>query len=98
MIANNAKYVLDLDLDEFCGRECDHKGWQILDGKILDGHIPPDIIMPYSTGRFSISGRDSSAVAPKGTIYIADSKTFRFGKSSRFLRRPQKLAKSSPSI
>ena len=50
-------------------------GWQILDGKIVDGHIPPDKIMPYSTGKFSISGRDSSAVAPKGTIYIADSKT-----------------------
>ena len=50
-------------------------GWQILDGKIVDGHIPPDKIMPYSTGRFSISGRDSSAVAPKGTIYIADNKT-----------------------
>ena len=26
MIANNTKYELDLDLDESCGRECDHKG------------------------------------------------------------------------
>jgi hypothetical protein len=26
VIANNTKYELDLDLDESCGRECDHKG------------------------------------------------------------------------
>ena len=26
VIANNTKYELDLDLNESCGRECDHKG------------------------------------------------------------------------
>ena len=41
-------------------------GWQILDGKIVEGHIPPNKILPYSTGKFSVSGRDSTAVATKG--------------------------------
>ena len=48
------------------------KGWQILDGKIVDGHIPPDKIMPYSTGKFSVSGRDSTAVAPKGKVFYCN--------------------------
>jgi hypothetical protein len=27
VIANHTKYELNLDLDECCGRECDHKGY-----------------------------------------------------------------------
>jgi len=69
VIVNNTKYELDLDINESCGRECEHKGWQVLDGKIVDEHIPPDKILPYSTGKFSVSGRDSTAVAPKGKVF-----------------------------
>ena len=28
VIANNTKYELNLDIEESCGRECDHKGKQ----------------------------------------------------------------------
>ena len=47
-------------------------GWKILDGKIIAGHIPPDKIMPYSTGSFSVSGRESCAVAPKGKVFYCN--------------------------
>ena len=61
-ITNNTKYELVLDMDEGCGRECEHKGWQILEGKIVEGHEPPQQIAPYSNGRFSVSGREGTLI------------------------------------
>ena len=72
-IVNNTKYELSLDGEESCERECDHKGWKILDGKIVEGFVPPPIIKPYSTGGFAVSGRDGSAVAPKGKVFYVNS-------------------------
>ena len=66
-IANNTKYELVLDMDEGCGRECEHKGWQILEGKIVEGHEPPQQIAPYSNGRFSVSGREGTYYTDMGT-------------------------------
>jgi hypothetical protein len=70
VIANNSKYELQLDTSVKCGRDvCNHGGWQVLDGKIVDGHEPPQVIKAYENGKFSVSGRDGTAVAPKGKVF-----------------------------
>ena len=71
-ITNNTKYELILNVEENCGRECDHNGWQILEGKIIEGHEPPKKISAYSNGRFSVSGREGTAVAPKGKVFYVN--------------------------
>lgn len=68
-VANNTQYTLCLDEEENCGRECGHKGWQVLEGKIVEGAAPPNEIQPYSSAKFSVSGREGSAVAPKGKVF-----------------------------
>ena len=41
------------------------------EGKIVQGSEPPATIKPFSSGTFSASGREGSAVAPKeGKIFI----------------------------
>ena len=72
LITNNTKHEIKLDLENGCGRDCDHKGWQVLDGKIIEGHEPPKVILPYSTGNFSVSGREGTAVAPKGKVFYSN--------------------------
>jgi hypothetical protein len=68
-LANNTKYELSLDTSKVCGRECGHHGWQVLEGKVVEGLAPPATIQPYSSGHFSVSGREGSAVAPKGKVF-----------------------------
>ena len=53
-------------MDEGCGRECEHKGWQILEGKIVEDQEPPQQIAPYSNGRFSVSGREGTTTTDMG--------------------------------
>ena len=65
-VVNNTKYDLELDTEVDCQRECKHTGWQVQDGKIVEGAEPPPIIKAYDNGRFSVSGREATAVAPKG--------------------------------
>jgi len=72
VVVNNTSSHLDLDLEESCGRECGHKGWQILEGKIVEGFSPPSSIAPHSTGKFSVSGREGTAVAPKGKVFYGN--------------------------
>jgi len=73
-VVNNTDLELHLDTEQDCGRECKHVGWQVLEGKILEGFLPPSIIKPHSTGRFSVSGREGTAVAPKGKVFYRNEK------------------------
>ena len=41
VISNNTEHELILDVNQNCGRECNHKGWQIVDGKIVENFEPP---------------------------------------------------------
>ena len=68
-IVNNTKYPLKLDSSTKCGRECDHAGFQVLDGKIVQGFEPPSSIGAFDHGKFSVSGREGTAVAPKGKVF-----------------------------
>ena len=38
-------------------------------GKIVEGKLPPPIIAAYSMGRFSVSGREASLIAPNGKVF-----------------------------
>ena len=70
VIANNTDFPLDLDLSQGCGgEECNHRGFQVNAGKIVHGFEPPSKIGAHSLGRFSVSGREGSAVAPNGKVY-----------------------------
>ena len=42
------------------------RGFLVTEGKIVQGSEPPATIKPFSSGNFSASGREGSAVAPKG--------------------------------
>ena len=57
-----------LNIEENCG----HEGWKILEGKMVEGAEPPKIIQSYSTGRFSVSGREGTDVAPKGRVFYSN--------------------------
>ena len=72
VITNNTKYELRRDQDKHCGRECHHKGFLITEGKIVEGSEPPDVILPFTFGTFSASGREGSAVAPKGKVFYSN--------------------------
>lgn len=65
-VVNNTAYDLELDTSVGCQRDCTHTGWQVQDGKIVEGCEPPALIKAYDNGRFSVSGREATAVAPKG--------------------------------
>jgi len=65
----NTKHRLELNKDEQCGRECKHGGWQVTAGKIVEEHEPPASIEPYASARFSVSGREATAVAPNGKVF-----------------------------
>ena len=69
---NNTSIQLFLDTEVACGRECGHRGWVVTDGKIVEGRQPPEIIQPYSSARFSVSGRENTAVAPKGRVFYTN--------------------------
>jgi len=71
-VVNNTKYELTLNPDEKCGRECDCFGWQVTAGKIVEGHEPPATIQPFASGRFSVAGREGSAVAPNGKVFYVN--------------------------
>merc|ERR1712062_119538 len=73
-IVNNTAYELALNTEENCGHECNHEGWKILDGKIVKGNEPPEIIPPYTTVQFSVSGRKDTAVAPKGRVFYLNAR------------------------
>ena len=47
-------------------------GWQITDGKIVQGFEPPHLVKSYDYATFSVSGRDTSAVAPKGKVFYVN--------------------------
>jgi hypothetical protein len=67
VIANDSKYELQLDTSVKYGRDvCNHGhgGWTVLNGNIVDGHEPPQVIKAYENGKFSVSGRDS-----KGEVF-----------------------------
>ena len=72
VIANNTKYDLYLDESEQCGRECQCTGWQVTDGKIVAENEPPKVIKAHDNGRFSVSGREGTAVAPKGKVFYCN--------------------------
>lgn len=71
-IVNNTDIALVLDTTQRCQVYCDHGGWQLRAGKIVEGREPPARIDPHTIGQFSVSGRDGSAVAPKGTVYYVN--------------------------
>eukprot|EP00092_Neocalanus_flemingeri_P002007 GFUD01002140.1.p1 GENE.GFUD01002140.1~~GFUD01002140.1.p1 ORF type:complete len:181 (-),score=31.51 GFUD01002140.1:44-586(-) len=68
-VVNDTNFPLQLDQSVGCNRECQCKGWQVTEGKIVEGCQPPDEIPAFSKGLFSVSGRDSSAVAPEGKVF-----------------------------
>ncbi|KAI8895066.1 hypothetical protein BC833DRAFT_567798 [Globomyces pollinis-pini] len=49
-------------------------GFKVVDGKIVEGHSPPKDIAPGSVGKFSVSGREATAVAPSGSAYFKSNK------------------------
>ena len=58
----------------------DGAGWQVQDGKIVEGCEPPDLIKAHDNARFSVSGREATAVAPKGRVcYINKEKNLKAG-------------------
>ena len=38
-------------------------------GKIVEGDEPPAAVEPYASARFSVSGREATAVAPNGKVF-----------------------------
>merc|ERR1712037_220032 len=74
VICNNTKYELRLDQEHQCGRDCQHRGFLVTEGKIVQGSEPPATIKPFSSGTFSASGREGSAVAPKGKVFYFNEK------------------------
>merc|ERR1712029_1267362 len=64
-IANNTEFNLYLDPSKACGRECHHRGWQITEGKIVQGFEPPHLVKSYDYATFAVSGRDTNAVVGK---------------------------------
>ena len=72
VIVNNTKNRLELDQGQSCGRECQHQGLLVNEGKIVEGLEPPSAIEPFNKGTFSASGRDGSAVAPKGKVFYVN--------------------------
>ena len=44
----------------------DVRGFLVTEGKIVQGSEPPATIKAFSQGTFSASGREGTAVAPKG--------------------------------
>ena len=43
-------------------------------GKIVEGKLPPPIIAAYGMGRFSVSGREASLIAPNGKVFYHNKK------------------------
>lgn len=72
VIANNTDLKLRLDSTQKCQRDCDHRGFQIACGKIVLGAEPPAKIGAHQLGRFSVSGREGSAVAPEGKVFYSN--------------------------
>ena len=68
-VCNQTDIDLHLDKDKSCKRECDHKGFIVTNGKIVEGCEPPDTISANSIGQFSVSGREGTAVAPGGKVF-----------------------------
>jgi hypothetical protein len=68
-ICNQTEIVLHLDQRKSCQRECDHKGFVVTNGKIVEGCEPPNVISANSIGNFSVSGREATAVAPGGKVF-----------------------------
>eukprot|EP00092_Neocalanus_flemingeri_P012436 GFUD01013407.1.p1 GENE.GFUD01013407.1~~GFUD01013407.1.p1 ORF type:complete len:176 (+),score=28.51 GFUD01013407.1:80-607(+) len=66
---NDTNFPLHLDRSIGCNRDCMCKGWQVIDGKIVEGCQPPNEIPAFSKGMFSVSGREGSAVAPTGKVF-----------------------------
>ena len=69
LICNQTDLDLHLDKRQSCQRECDHKGYGVTNGKIVEGCEPPDTVKANSMGRFSVSGREGTAVAPGGKVF-----------------------------
>ena len=68
-IGNQTNFDLYLDNDKLCNRDCNHKGFVVTNGKIVEGSEPPEIISSNSIGQFSVSGREGTAVAPGGKVF-----------------------------
>ena len=43
-------------------------------GKIVEGKLPPPIIAAHRMGRFSVSGREASVIAPNGKVFYHNKK------------------------
>ena len=68
-ICNQTEIVLCLDQRKSCHRICDHKGFVVSNGKIVEGCEPPNVISANSIGNFSVSCREGTAVAPRGKVF-----------------------------
>ena len=67
-ICNQTDISFIIDDSVLCTNGCNHKGFIITSGKVVDGCDPPDTIGPYSISHFSVSGREGSSVAPIGKV------------------------------
>ena len=68
-INNNTEIPLHLNKTVTCEKDCDHKGFKIPEGKIIEGCEPPETIDAFGNGTFSVSGRESSPICPQGRIF-----------------------------
>jgi len=72
VVANDTDIPLQLDSTRKCQRECYHAGFQVTCGKIVLGAEPPHQIGAREVARFSVSGREGSAVAPEGKVFYCN--------------------------
>lgn len=69
IIKNDTPHDLSLNVEEKCDCYEEHKGFMATNGKFVKGKLPPAVIKAHSMGRFSVSGREASAVAPNGKVF-----------------------------
>ena len=69
VLCNQTDIDLYLDQRQSCNQDCNHRGFVVTNGKIVEGCEPPQILSANSIGRFSVSGREGSAVAPGGKVF-----------------------------
>ena len=69
IIKNDTPHDLRLNVEEKCDCYEEHKGFMATNGKFVKGKLPPAVIKEHSMGRFSVSGREASAVAPNGKVF-----------------------------
>ena len=68
-IMNNTEIPLYLDDTISCEKDCAHRGFVLMHGKIVEGSEPPSHIPAFGNGSFKVSGKEKSTITPFGKVY-----------------------------